>query len=108
MRIGHLGDRVGALLSKGCAMPEPKPLVFTLTEEEATAILEPHGGGGQQSFHQSLLDKLENGNRALEFDDRHLGELIRYMQYGWDKKGGGFQSRLHKAFARSLKERLKL
>jgi hypothetical protein len=89
-------------------MSEPKPIEFTLTEEEAAAILDPHGEGGQQTLHQHLKDALKGGNRTLSFDDKHLGELIRYMQYGWDKGRGGFQNRLHKAFARSLKERLNL
>lgn len=89
-------------------MPDPRPLEFTLTDEEAAAILDPHGSGGQQTLHQRLKDALQNGNRVLSFNDTQLGELIRYMQYGWDSGRGGFQSRLHRAFARSLRERLNL
>lgn len=89
-------------------MPEPRPLEFTLTDDEAAEILEPHGSGGQQTLHQRLKDALADGNRVLSFNDAQMGELIRYMQYGWDGKRGGFQSRLHRAFARSLRERLNL
>jgi hypothetical protein len=89
-------------------MPTPKPIEFTLTVDEAAELLEPSGEGGHQSLHARLIDQLQNGNLVLKFDDAHIGELFRYMTYGWDSKGGGFQSRLKKAFLRSFRERLKL
>lgn len=89
-------------------MSEPKPIEFILTDDEASALLEPHGDGGHQSFQKMIIDQLQGGNRTLKFDDADIGFLFRYMTYGWDSKGGGFQSRLKKAFLRSFKERLRL
>ncbi len=81
--------------------PAPRPIVLTLTEEEAAELLAPVGQGGQQNFHAGILSQLQNGNRAIAFNDDQLGKLIRYMtQYG----PGGFQSRLRKAFLRPLRE----
>jgi len=85
-------------------MSEPKPIGFTITDEEGAAISEPQGGGGQRSFHRRLIDALANGNRTLSFNDAETGYLFRNMTYGWDDKGGGFQSRLKKAFLRSFRE----
>lgn len=83
--------------------PAPRPIVFTLTDEEAAYLLVPVGDGGQQTFHEGLLAQLQSGNRAVAFTDDQLGKLIRYMtQYG----PGGFQGRLRKAFRRSLLELL--
>ncbi len=89
-------------------MPTAKPIEFTLTQSEAAELLEPSGSGGHQSLHKRLIDQLEGGNLILKFDDAHMGELIRYMQYGWDGASGGFQKRLNRAFGRSLREHLKL
>ncbi|MBM3550545.1 MAG: hypothetical protein FJX45_02030 [Alphaproteobacteria bacterium] len=86
----------------------PKPIEFTLTTDEAANLLEPSGEGGHQNLHARLIEQLQNGNLAVKFDDADIGELFRYMTYGWDSKGGGFQSRLKKAFLRSFRERLKL
>ena len=83
--------------------PAPRPIVLTLTKEEAAELLAPVGQGGQQNFHDGILAQLQNGNRAVAFNDDQLGKLIRYMtQYG----PGGFQSRLRKAFRRALLELL--
>lgn len=89
-------------------MPAPKPIEFTLTQEEADELLQPSGSGGHQALHQRLIDQLQNGNLILRFDDAHIGELFRYWSYGWDGASGGFQKRLGKAFARSFRERLGL
>ena len=76
-----------------------KPIVLVLEVDEAAQLLAPAGAGGQQVFHQEIIDQLQNGNLAVAFDDDQLGKLIRYMtQYG----PGGFQSRLRKAFQRPL------
>jgi len=85
-------------------MPPPaRPIVLTLTSDEAAELLAPVGAGGQQTFHQGIIGQLQNGNLVLAFNDDQLGKLIRYMtQYG----PGGFQSRLRKAFRRSLLELL--
>lgn len=85
-------------------MPPPaRPIVLTLTSDEAAELLAPVGAGGQQTFHQGIIQQLGNGNLAIAFNDDQLGKLIRYMtQYG----PGGFQSRLRKAFRRSLLELL--
>ena len=79
------------------------PFILVLTKEEAAELLAPVGSGGQQAFHQLLINQLQGGNLTIAFDDDHLGKLIRYMtQYG----PGGFQSRLRKAFHRPLLELL--
>ena len=76
-----------------------KPIAITLTASEAAEILTPIGGGGQQNFQQGLIDQLQGGNLVIMLDDDQMGKLIRYMtQYG----PGGFQTRLRKAFGRSL------
>lgn len=76
-----------------------KPLVFRLKPEEALLITEAKGVGGQQALHRRLVAELARGNLAISFNDRQLGELIRYMtRYG----SGGFQSRLQQAFRREL------
>jgi len=83
-------------------MPQaPRPIVLTLTESEAAELLAPAGQGGQQTFHQGIINQLQDGKLAVSFDDDQLGKLIRYMtQYG----PGGFQGRLRKAFRRPLLE----
>jgi hypothetical protein len=83
-------------------MPSPpKPIVLTLTADEAAHILTPVGAGGQQTFQKTIVDQLQGGNLAVGFDDDQMGKLIRYMtQYG----RGGFQGRLQKAFRRPLLE----
>jgi hypothetical protein len=77
----------------------PRPLLLQLTEDEAEELRTPAGEGGQQAFHQFIINQLKDGNLGVAFDDDQLGKLIRYMtQYG----PGGFQGRLRKAFRRSL------
>ena len=79
------------------------PIALILTTDEAAEILTPAGSGGQQTFQKELIDQLQGGNLTVHLDDDRLGKLIRYMtQYG----SGGFQSRLRKAFKRSLSELL--
>lgn len=78
-----------------------KPIILTLTVDEAAELLAPAGAGGQQIFQQLIINQLQAGNLAVAFDDDQLGKLIRYTtQYG----PGGFQSRLRKAFRRPLLE----
>lgn len=81
-------------------MPKaPRPIVLTLTPDEASELLAPAGEGGQQTFHQLIINQLQGGNLSIAFDDDQIGKLIRYMtQYGQ----GGFQGRLRKAFRRPL------
>lgn len=82
---------------------QPKRFEFTLTPEEALEITEARGSGGHQSLHRRLTDELARGDLTVTFDDRQLGELIRYMtRY----ESGGFQSRLRRAFLRSVYELL--
>jgi len=79
----------------------PKPLVFTLTPEEALEITEAKGSGGHQSLHRRLVTELAEGNLTITFTDRQFGELVRYVtRY----ESGGFQGRLRRAFERSLRE----
>jgi len=81
----------------------PSPFVFRLTPEEANEIAEAHGSGGHQTLHRRLTAELARGDLTILFTDAQLGELIRYMtRY----QSGGFQSRLHRAFDRSLKQLL--
>ena len=78
---------------------------FELTEAEITEIRNAVGSGGQQTLHRRLVGDLDANGGTVTFSDEELGLLIRYMtQYG----SGGFQSRLRKAFQRSLKELLVL
>lgn len=81
-------------------MPKtPRPFRITLTSEEATELLAPHGDGGHQDLQDNLRAQLSGSNRTLALTDTQLGKIIRYMtQYG----SGGFQSRLLKAFKRPL------
>lgn len=59
------------------------------------------GTGGHQELHRRITEELENNNNQVTFTDEQLGELIRYItRYG----SGGFQSRLRKAFRRSIVE----
>jgi hypothetical protein len=77
----------------------PRPIMLTLTADEAMELLAPAGEGGQQIFQQQIINQLQGGNLVVAFDDDQLGKLIRYMtQYG----RGGFQGRLQKAFRRPL------
>lgn len=79
---------------------EPKPFQFTLTPDEAAELTGAVGEGGHQELHRRLSSELAHG-LTVTFDDCELGELIRYMtRYG----SGGFQSRLKRAFGRSLRE----
>ena len=81
----------------------PIPFSFNLTPIEVDAITNAHGSGGQQALHRRIVSELTDNNGVITFNDKELGQLIRYMsQYGQ----GGFQSRLHQAFDRSLKELL--
>jgi len=78
---------------------EPKHVTLTLTIDQASHLLAPHGEGGHQGLHDMLRAQLANGNLTVDLDDENLGKLIRYMtQYG----SGGFQGRLHKALADPL------
>lgn len=74
----------------------------TLTQGEANELIKPAGSGGQQYLHQMLISQLQNGNLTITLNDDQLGRLIRYMGYG----SGGFQSRLKKAFRRTITDRL--
>ena len=86
-------------------MPKaPKPITFQLTEDEATEIKRPAGGGGQQNFQKKLLAQLADGKLTLTFDDELMGMLIRYISYGHERDSGGFQGRLRKACKRSILE----
>jgi len=82
----------------------PKPFKLTLTASEAAELLKPSGKGGHQSLHRRLIKQLAGGSLTVTCSDRQLGQLIRYItQYG----SGGFQSRLRRAFRRSLHELIK-
>ncbi len=82
-----------------------KPFVFTLLPNEVEELTSATDAGGHQSLHRRLLAELRNGNNEVTFTDEQLGELIRYMtRYG----SGGFQSRLRRAFARSLGDLLSI
>jgi len=80
----------------------PKLFTFTLTPSEIAEMEAPSGQGGHQGLHAHIRTKLAEGPK-LTFDDCELGELIRYMtQY----ESGGFQTRLHRAFIRSVCEQI--
>jgi hypothetical protein len=92
----RVSGEVRALL--GAISRTAKPFEFELTDAEADEIKGAIGTGGHQSLHRRLLAQLEKGH-TLTLSDEQMGELIRYMtRYG----SGGFQSRLHRAFARSF------
>ena len=77
-----------------------RPIPISLTHDEADVLKAPVGAGGQQGFHQMIVNQLQGGNLVVMLDDDELGKLIRYMtQYGQ----GGFQGRLRKAFQRPLR-----
>jgi hypothetical protein len=77
-----------------------EPFVFDLLPEEISLItqIEIVGSGGLQTLLRKVREQLENGGR-VEFDNAGLGQLIRYTtRIG----GGGFETRLRRAFARSF------
>jgi hypothetical protein len=80
--------------------PDGEPFVFELLPAEIAQITgaEIVGSGGLQSLLRRLHKQLETGNR-VEFDNAGLGQLIRYTT---GIGGGGFETRLRRAFARSL------
>jgi hypothetical protein len=81
----------------------PKPFTITLTPEQAAAILDPAGIGGQQDLAEAIRGQLSGSNLTVVLTDPLLGKLVRYMtMYG----PGGFQSRLRKAFRRPLLDML--
>jgi hypothetical protein len=77
-----------------------EPFVFELLPVEIEQITETTvaGSGGLQTLQRKLKEQLSQGN-SVTFDNAGLGQLIRYMtRYG----DGSFESRLRRAFARSL------
>ena len=77
-----------------------EPFQFTLLPVEIAEItqIEIVGSGGLQTLLRKLRTQLERGN-VVEFDNAGLGQLIRYTtRIG----GGGFETRLRRAFARSF------
>jgi hypothetical protein len=85
--------------------PAPKPFVFTLAPEEVAEISVPSGEGGHQGFHEMIRDQLNQTGNTVTLNDAQFGQLVRYMtQYG----SGGFQSRLRRAFSRSIRELFEL
>jgi hypothetical protein len=47
-------------------MPKaPRPIVLTLTQDEAAELLAPVGEGGQQTFHQGIINQLPGNNFRL-------------------------------------------
>lgn len=79
---------------------DAKPFIFELLQPEIDQLVETpvSGGGGLQNLQVRLRDELAKGS-SVTFTDAQLGQLIRYMtRYG----SGGFEVRLHRAFARSI------
>ncbi len=77
-----------------------EPFTFRLNSAETEQItdFEIVGKGGLQSLFRRLREKID-ADEELEFDNWELGQLIRYMtQHG----NGGFETRLRRAFARSM------
>ena len=79
---------------------DARPFIFELTAPEIEQLVGTpvSGEGGLQNLQIRLQDELAKGP-FVSFTDAQLGQLIRYMtRYG----GGGFEARLHRAFARSI------
>lgn len=79
---------------------EAKLFVFELQSAEIHQITETdlNGQGGLQDLQKRLKAELAVGT-SVTFTDAQLGQLVRYMtRYG----GGGFETRLYRAFARSI------
>jgi hypothetical protein len=80
--------------------PDGEPFRFILLPAEIAQITgaEIVGSGGLQSLLRKLYAQLELGD-TVEFDNAGFGQLVRYMtRIG----GGGFETRLRRAFARSF------
>lgn len=80
--------------------PDGEPFKFILYPAEIAQITETPvaGKGGLQSLQKKLQAQLEQGS-VVRLDNAGLGQLIRYMtRIG----GGGFETRLRRAFARSF------
>jgi hypothetical protein len=80
--------------------PDGEPFRFILLPAEIAQITgaEIVGSGGLQSLLRKVRSQVEQGD-TVEFDNAGLGQLIRYMtRIG----GGGFETRLRRAFARSF------
>ena len=80
--------------------PDGAPFVFVLWPDEIALItqIDIVGSGGLQSLLRKIRTQLETSN-TVEFDNAGLGQLIRYAtRIG----GGGFETRLRRAFARSF------
>jgi hypothetical protein len=77
-----------------------QPFSFTLNAVEKEQITDYpiNGREGAQSLLRRLQEKIEASD-VLEFDNWELGQLIRYMTTHGE---GGYETRLRKAFGRSL------
>ena len=74
--------------------------MFELNATEISYIVGTavEGRGGLQSLQKRLQEQLAQGN-VVSLDNASLGQLIRYMtRYG----EGSFETRLRRAFARSI------
>jgi len=87
---------------------QAKKFEFDLTPKEAAEIHVPRGQGGRQQLELQIYRQLQANPGKVAFDDRGLGKLLRYMSQYDGTDGGGLQARLHRAFARSLREKLSL
>lgn len=91
-----------------------KKFEFELTATEAGEIHNPPvtSQGGRQQLERRLFRQLQVTPHKVALDDEGLGKLLRYMtQYDGTKppsEGGGLQARLHRAFFRSMKNKLGL
>jgi hypothetical protein len=78
------------------------PTVFRLTAEESQVILCPPGTGGYQEFERRIHHQLFGCGEftgVVTLDAENFVRLVRYLGgYG----DGVFQSRLRRAFTRSL------
>jgi hypothetical protein len=93
-RLGATGE------GKRVRNPYGEPFRFTLLPAEIAQITgaEIVGSGGLQSLLRKLHAQLDLGD-TVEFDNAGFGQLVRYMtRIG----GGGFETRLRRAFARSF------
>jgi hypothetical protein len=92
-RVAATGERRGR-------NQDGEPFRFTLDAGEIAQITgaEIVGSGGLQTLLRKLHAQLERGD-TVEFDNAGLGQLVRYMtRIG----GGGFETRLRRAFGRSF------
>ena len=84
------------------------PTVFHLTREEALALTDPPGNGGYQEFERRIHHQLFGVGQFTGIVTLEAENFVRLVRYLGGYGDGGFQSRLRRAFTRSLCEMIGL